>query len=133
MVLPGANNNLVSRNLIENNRNGGVAISFMPDGATLWPAENNTITDNVFRGNGIDAVMVDQGGQAGLGNCFSGNTLETSRPADIETVLPCDGPEGDLSDMIGIDFFAPPGATRTCRTPMSPRRALPISRPCPMR
>ncbi|NDH23442.1 MAG: hypothetical protein EBY49_05730, partial [Actinobacteria bacterium] len=32
MVLPGANNNLVSRNLIENNRNGGVAISFMPDG-----------------------------------------------------------------------------------------------------
>ena len=97
-------------NLIENNRNGGVAISFMPDGATLWPAENNTITDNVFRGNGIDAVMVDQGGQAGLGNCFSGNTFETSRPADIETVLPCDGPEGDLSDMIGIDFFAPPGA-----------------------
>ena len=105
----------------------------MPDGATLWPAENNTITDNVFRGNGIDAVMVDQGGQAGLGNCFSGNTLETSRPADIETVLPCDGPEGDLSDMIGIDFFAPPGADQTCRTPMSPRRALPISRPCPMR
>ena len=78
----------------------------------LWPAENNTITDNVFRGNGIDAVMVDQGGQAGLGNCFSGNTLETSRPADIETVLPCDGPEGDLSDMIGIDFFAPPAQTK---------------------
>ena len=64
----------------------------------------------MFRGNGIDAVMVDQGGQAGLGNCFSGNTLETSRPGDIDTVLPCDGPEGDLSDMIGIDFFAPPGA-----------------------
>ena len=56
MVLPGANNNLVSRNLIENNRNGGVAISFMPDGDTFWLAENNTITDNVFRGNGIDAV-----------------------------------------------------------------------------
>ena len=110
MVLPGANNNLVSRNLIENNRNGGVAISFMPDGDTIWLAENNTITDNVFRGNGIDAVMVDQGGQAGLGNCFSGNTLETSRPSNIDTVLPCDGPEGDLSDMIGIDFFAPPGA-----------------------
>ncbi|MEM8707251.1 MAG: hypothetical protein AAGE98_12390, partial [Actinomycetota bacterium] len=109
MVLPGANENLVTRNLIENNRNGGVAVSFLPDGDTLWLAENNTITDNVMRGNGIDVVMVDQGGFASLGNCFAGNTFDTSRPADIDTVLPCDGEEGDLSDMIGIDFFAPPG------------------------
>ncbi|MEO0492876.1 MAG: hypothetical protein AAF081_05630 [Actinomycetota bacterium] len=109
MVLPGANNNLVTRNLIENNRNGGVAVSFLPDGDTIWLAENNTITDNVLRGNGIDVVMVDQGGQASLGNCFGGNTFDTSRPADIDTVLPCDGAEGDLSDMIGIDFFSPPG------------------------
>lgn len=109
MVLPGANNNLVWRNLIENNRNGGVAVSFLPDGDTIWLAENNEIRDNVFVGNGIDVVMVDQGGQAGLGNCFAGNTFDTSRPADIDTVLPCDGEEGDLSDMIGIDFFSPPG------------------------
>ena len=107
MVLPGANDNLVFRNLIENNSNGGVAVSFLPDGDTLWLAENNEIRENVFRGNGIDAVVVDQG--AGFGNCFGDNEFTTSRPADIETVLPCDGPEGDLSDMIGIDFFAPPG------------------------
>jgi nitrous oxidase accessory protein NosD len=110
MVLPGANENLILRNLIENNRNGGVAISFLPDGDILWQATDNQIRENVFIGNGIDIVMVQQAPGDGLGNCFAGNNYTSSRPADIETVLPCDGPQGDVSDMIGIEFFAPPAA-----------------------
>ena len=109
MLLPGANENLVMRNLIENNVNGGIAVSFLPDGDTLWLAENNEIRENVVRGNLFDIVMVDQGGQAALGNCFADNEFTTSRPADIQSVLPCGGEPGDLSDMIGIDFFTPPG------------------------
>jgi len=110
MVLPGANENLILRNLIENNRNGGVAISFLPDGDVFWQATNNQIRENVFVGNGIDIVMVQQAPGDGLGNCFAGNDYTSSRPADVETVLPCDGQQGDVSDMIGIEFFAPPAA-----------------------
>ncbi|MDG2232902.1 MAG: hypothetical protein P8L16_03690, partial [Ilumatobacter sp.] len=83
---------------------------FLPDGDVFWQATDNQIRENVFTGNGIDIVMVQQAEGDGLGNCFADNDYETSRPTDIETVLPCDGPQGDLSDMIGIEFFAPPAA-----------------------
>ncbi len=108
IVLPGTNDNLILRNLVENNSNAGIAVSFMPD-ENVWIAEDNEIRDNVMRGNLLDAVMVAQQGTDTLGNCWSGNTLETSMPADIQTVAPCGEEHGPVEDMVGIDFFAPPG------------------------
>lgn len=107
-ILPGANENVVTRNLIENNLNVGLAISWLPD-ENIWLAENNRVTDNVFRGNPLDIGLVEQGGGVGLGNCFTGNTFETSVPDNVEVVIPCDAPETAATDWAGLDLVPPPG------------------------
>lgn len=64
----------------------------IPD-ALFWEAWDNTVTENVVSGSG-------QGDLAAFGlgtptedlrNCFSGNTYETTAPANLETLAPCDG------------------------------------------
>ena len=41
-----------------------------------------------------------------LGNCWEGNTFETSAPADIETLAPCDGEASAELDTAPLDAFA---------------------------
>ncbi len=112
MVLPGTNDNLVMRNLIENNATGGLAVSFLPDD-NIWYAEDNEIRENVLRDNLVDIVVVAQQGGDSLGNCFADNTFETSRPENIETVMPCGQDHGEVEGLTGIDVFAPPAADAT--------------------
>ncbi len=108
IVLPGANDNLVTRNLVEDSTNIGIAISFLPD-ENVWNAERNTVTDNVFRNNPVDAVMIDQGlADPTGGNCFAGNELAVTIPADIETVASCDSPATEIGDLAGLDLVIPP-------------------------
>ncbi len=61
-----------------------------------------------------------------LGNCFSGNTFETTAPEDLETIAPCDGEGGgdftkgafDLIPLIADQAPAPPDdAWRTTPEP----------------
>ena len=108
IVLPGANDNLVTRNLVEDNSMIGIAISFLPD-ENLWYAERNTVTDNVFRNNMIDAVLIGQGLEdPTAGNCFENNELTSSSPADIQTVAACGNPASVIDDLPGLDLVAPP-------------------------
>ncbi|MDH3706694.1 MAG: right-handed parallel beta-helix repeat-containing protein [Acidimicrobiia bacterium] len=96
LVVAGGNNDLITKNLAENNVNGGIAIATFPDGDTFWQPNNNRVIDNVALGNPLDLVFFSLGENSG--NCFEGNTFETSQPADIETNVPCDAPYVDISD-----------------------------------
>ena len=126
LVLAGGQDNLVTRNLVENNATGGIATSLFFDD-NVWLASNNTVVDNVSRNNMIDLILLtdtDAGGtQPGAdGNCFADNVFTTSAPEDIETVAPCDGDSGteplagvpalnvaqSFSPMTGVDYQTMP-------------------------
>ncbi len=117
IVVAGGNDNLISKNLVRDNSAAGIAVSFFPDGDTLWPAANNEVTDNVVVDNGVDLVLLaDPNG----GNCFSGNQFGTSAPIDIEVVAGCGLEPGehletysipDSSGLTALDYteVPPPG------------------------
>ncbi len=59
----------------------------------IWEAWDNVVTDNVVSGSGQGdlAAFGLNTPTADLRNCFSGNTFETTAPANLETLAPCDG------------------------------------------
>jgi hypothetical protein len=72
-----------------------------PGGAILWDAQQNRIVGNVATGNRLADVMVASAGTdvSTLGNCFSDNTIETSKPNNLQTLAPCDATgSGDWKD-----------------------------------
>ncbi|MDP7507994.1 MAG: right-handed parallel beta-helix repeat-containing protein, partial [Acidimicrobiales bacterium] len=91
IVIAGGNDNLITRNLVTDNSFAGIALAVYPD-ENLWLVERNTVKDNVVGGSVHDLFLMVWDPPGGpLGNCFEGNTFETSIPADIETVAPCEG------------------------------------------
>ena len=91
LVIAGGNDNLILRNLVRDNSFAGIALAVYPD-ENLWLAERNTVKDNVVGGSVHDLFLMVWDPPGGpLDNCFEGNTFETSIPADIETVAPCEG------------------------------------------
>jgi len=59
----------------------------------LWDPQQNSVRGNVVSGSGVADLAFGslQEDLAGLGNCFSGNTFETTAPNDLEALAPCDG------------------------------------------
>jgi hypothetical protein len=60
----------------------------------FWPAKNNKVTDNTVERSGVADIAVGTLGDdtvASLGNCFSGNTVSTSAPKDLQGMSPCGG------------------------------------------
>ncbi len=91
LVIAGGNDNLVTKNLVENNLTAGIAVSIFPDGDTIWTIEGNEVRENTATGNTPDLLLIMADGSEGpLGNCFEGNTFTATDPADIETVAACD-------------------------------------------
>lgn len=68
----------------------------------LWPAEGNTIRDNVVSDSRIADLATGDAGASDTpdgGNCFSGNTFATTAPTDLEKKAPCGGePSGDFTE-----------------------------------
>ena len=62
-------------------------------GLVLWDAMQNQIVDNVVSDSGLADIGVGslQPDLAGLGNCFSGNTITSSSPLELESLAPCEG------------------------------------------
>lgn len=74
-------------NVIANNRitdNGGVGVLLVSQQG--YRAAKNTVTGNRIEGHDVDVVSVVR--SAG---CFSGNSIGTSIPDDIQRVAPCTG------------------------------------------
>ena len=59
----------------------------------LWDAMENRVRDNVVSGSGLGDIAFGslQPDLASLGNCFGGNAFETSAPAALEALAPCEG------------------------------------------
>ena len=59
----------------------------------LWDAMQNRIVGNAISGSGLADLAVGslQPDIAGLENCFSENTLESTAPLELEALAPCDG------------------------------------------
>lgn len=59
----------------------------------LWDPAENVIRDNVVSGSGLGDLALGslQPDLASLGNCFAGNTFETTSPQQLEALAPCEG------------------------------------------
>jgi len=72
-----------------------------PGGAILWDSQQNRVIGNVLENNRVaDLLLASAGADVStLGNCFSGNTLATTAPNNLETLAPCDATgSGDWKD-----------------------------------
>jgi hypothetical protein len=91
---------VVERNLVLDHDLTGIGIVLLDDegveGGIFWPS-GNSIRDNVVEESGLaDLAVVDQ---EDAGNCFGGNEHTRTAPAELETLMPCEGTgEGDRTD-----------------------------------
>ncbi len=99
----------------------------------LWNATGNRIVGNVVENSGLadlgsGTIPADNESLKALDNCFSDNTFETSAPADIEALAPCEGEGsgGDFSkgslDLIPLIAEKPPKPAKDIyrKTPVPP-------------
>ena len=87
VVLGGGRDNLVQGNLIEDNPTYGVAILPNLDDQ-LWLTQGNEVRDNVVRRSGRADLAL--GAPSVQGDCFAGNTFNTSLPPAIQVFARCD-------------------------------------------
>lgn len=122
ILVGGGNDNLIIRNRVHDHKLAGIVIVPNPD-TTLWVSNRNHVEDNVVTKSDVG----DLASAGGDGNCFTGNTFRTSKPADIEQALPCTGtgiaPTDPLDLQKYIDAKKPPSIDyRKAKTPLSPKR-----------
>jgi hypothetical protein len=86
VLVRGARRAGLARNLITGHPGAGVLLT----SSDVAPAQEISVQGNVLRDNGIDLAMAPGAGQrSSSGSCFAQNRFSTSRPAEIEKVLPC--------------------------------------------
>jgi plastocyanin len=121
ILIGGGNDNLVLRNRVHDHKLAGIVIVPNPD-TTLWVSNRNRVEGNLVTKSGVG----DLASAGGDGNCFTGNTFRTSKPADIEKALPCTGTGIALTDPLDlqkyIDADKPPSVDyRKATTPPPPK------------
>ena len=78
----------------------------------LWDAFDNVVRDNVVSDSRSADIGIAGAGQGTgtLRNCIAGNTISTTRPAQLETLAPCDGDavpaEDPAWEVEPLDVFA---------------------------
>lgn len=125
IIVPGGVDNVIERNLIFDHDIAGIAlvpfpednpINFIPDppdedcladaipaddadtadlpATLLWPASGNVVRGNVISDSGVaDMLLAIVGKEI---NKFCDNEHETTLPADLETIQPCEGEPGKV-------------------------------------
>ena len=86
IAIGGGTKNTVLRNRVEGNAVVGIAVVSLSEFLPL----DNRVEGNVLADNGIDLLYGPSGTSSAEGNCFSGNSFESSSPSDIERVMACD-------------------------------------------
>jgi hypothetical protein len=88
ILIYGGIGNRIERNRVVDHDLTGIALVPAVDSQT-WKVEDNVIRDNVVSGSGMaDLASFDEDGS---GNCFAGNTFDTTAPARLERLSPCSG------------------------------------------
>ena len=102
ILIAGGINNKIERNLVFDHDLGGIVIITYPEDAEwVWKATGNKVRDNVVSDSKLGDLGLWFGGSATEtgGNCFAGNTFETSAPKNIESQAPCEGQRsGSMED-----------------------------------
>ncbi|HEY3141081.1 MAG TPA: right-handed parallel beta-helix repeat-containing protein [Acidimicrobiales bacterium] len=93
ILVAGGNENNVKNNRVWDHDLTGVGIVISPDdgveGGAYWPS-GNAVQGNVVEDSRLaDLGIVDK--DVNAGNCFADNTFTTTAPADLETLMPCEG------------------------------------------
>ncbi len=126
ILLAGANDNIVERNMVFDHDISGIATIPLPEkvldpenpAAIDFDATGNSVRDNVLSDNRVADLLnvknITEPADAG-GNCFTGNSYSISMPIDIQMLLPCDGEpvgtyEAPLAKFIELFTAAKPGA-----------------------
>jgi plastocyanin len=89
----GGINNTILRNRVVDHDVAGIAVISYPENEDyFWKATGNTVRDNVVSGSGLADIGFWYGETTPPdGNCFAGNTFETSAPLRLEEIAPCSG------------------------------------------
>ncbi|MDP9300068.1 MAG: right-handed parallel beta-helix repeat-containing protein, partial [Actinomycetota bacterium] len=88
IVVAGGLDNLITGNLIEDQRTYGIVVVPILD-RNLWPTAGNEVRDNVVRRSGLADLAL--AAPSSGGDCFAGNDPSTSEPPAIEALYPCTG------------------------------------------
>jgi hypothetical protein len=86
VLVRGARRDGLARNLITGHPGAGVLLT----SSEVAPAQEISVQGNLLRDNAIDLAVSPRAGQrTSRGSCFAQNHFSTSRPEEIEKVLPC--------------------------------------------
>ena len=104
IAIGGGGRNVVVRNRVMGHNYAGIVLTSM----NPFLPKDNRIEGNIVEDNAIDLLWAPKGATGADGNCFVGNTFGTSRPAQIETRMPCAG-AADVSanDVADVTFAGP--------------------------
>jgi plastocyanin len=121
ILVAGGNENLITRNRVYSHGLSGIGVVPNPD-TTVWLGNDNRIVDNVVSNSG----EADLAAFGGTGNCFADNRFTTSKPSNIEAVLPCAGTAAPKTDELDISKYLSSGDSpsvdyRKAKTPKPPR------------
>jgi plastocyanin len=100
ILVAGGNDNLVRHNRVFDHDITGIGVVPIPD-ENIWFPNRNRIEENVVS----DSRVADLGWFGGEGNCFAGNRYRTSKPSNIEQVLPCQGQPIPATDQFNLEPF----------------------------
>lgn len=88
ILVTGGRGNLVTNNLVEDSPTYGILVMPIFD-TNVWVTADNTVRDNVVRRSGLADLGLAAPSEGG--DCFSGNTFQTSQPPAIQLLYPCGG------------------------------------------
>ncbi len=100
ILVAGGNDDLVTKNRVFDHDIAGIGVVPIPD-KTVWFPNRNRVVDNVVSGSG----EADLAWFGGTGNCFEGNRFTTSKPSNIEHVLPCAGTPVPATDALDLQKY----------------------------
>ena len=104
IAVGGGTKNVIVRNRIVGHDRAGIELL---DLDTFLPIDNR-IEGNELADNAVDLAYAVRGAVDGGGNCFIDNTFTSSKPADIERLLPCDATAGSFDVPAPLSLTAPP-------------------------
>jgi hypothetical protein len=122
ILVAGGEQNLITRNRVWDHDIAGIAAVLNPEKTVFYPNDNKVV-ENVVS----DSREADLAWFGGKGNCFADNTFRTSKPSNIEQLLPCSGPptvqQTDQLDLQKYVDATKPGSVsyRTAKTPKPPK------------